>query len=56
MTYSKTLVVLAKSIKRGNFCIAGKDMADFSWVRPVKDTPYSNNELCNFSNRSNGKI
>jgi len=52
MTYSRTLVVLAKSIKKGGFCIAGKDIETNNWVRPVKDTPFTGTELCNLSNRT----
>ena len=52
MTYSRTLVVLAKSIKNRNFCIAGKDTETHNWVRPVKDCPFSGEELCNLSDRS----
>lgn len=33
----KTIVILAKSIKNGNFCIAGKDLNTKEWVRPVSD-------------------
>ncbi len=52
MTYSKKLVVLAKSIKHGAFCIAGKDIESYNWVRPVKDTPFKEEELCNLSNHT----
>lgn len=52
MTYSRTLVVLAKSIKKRNFCIAGKNTETYDWVRPVKGTPFTGEELCNLSNRS----
>ncbi|HHE9442967.1 TPA: hypothetical protein ACPG1Q_000752 [Haemophilus influenzae 10810] len=31
----KTIVILAKSIKNGHFCIAGKDLSNFEWIRPV---------------------
>ena len=50
MTYSRTLVVLAKSIKKGDFCIAGKNIETYDWIRPVKDCPFSGEELCNLSN------
>ncbi|KKL79645.1 hypothetical protein LCGC14_2012720, partial [marine sediment metagenome] len=52
MTYSKTLVVLAKSAKKRNFCIAGKNIETNEWVRPVKGSPFTGDELCNLSNRT----
>jgi len=52
MTYSRTLIVLAKSNKHGGYCIAGKDFKTGKWVRPVKDTPFTGDELCNLSNRT----
>lgn len=33
----KTIVVLAKSIKHGKYCVAGKDINSNEWVRPVSD-------------------
>lgn len=33
----KTIVVLAKSIKHGKYCVAGKDINSNEWVRPVLD-------------------
>lgn len=50
MSYSKRLVILAKSIKFGNFCIAGKDIKTNNWVRPVKKNAFNGKELSNFSN------
>ncbi|KAE9540626.1 hypothetical protein HT665_08465 [Ursidibacter maritimus] len=32
---NKTIVILAKSIKNGHFCIAGKDILTNDWIRPV---------------------
>lgn len=40
MAYSKTIVCLAKSIKHGGYCIAGKELVDnrfAGWIRPVSD-------------------
>ncbi|MGC6409042.1 dual OB domain-containing protein [Bisgaard Taxon 45] len=31
----KTIIILAKSIKNGHFCIAGKDIKTHEWIRPV---------------------
>lgn len=31
----KTIVILAKSIKKGGLCIAGKDIESKEWIRPV---------------------
>lgn len=50
MTYSKELIILAKSIKKGGFCIASKNLNNYEWVRPVKDSPFSTNDLCNSHN------
>lgn len=33
----KKIVILAKSIKNGHFCIAGKDLTTGEWIRPVSD-------------------
>jgi hypothetical protein len=33
----KTMVVLAKSIKHGKYCVAGKDIDSNKWIRPVSD-------------------
>ncbi len=52
MTYSKTLIVLAKSIKKRGFCIAGKEIETHKWVRPVKESPFSNDECDNLSNQN----
>ncbi len=52
MAYSRTLIVLAKSTKHRGFCIAGKDFKTSKWVRPVKDNPFTGDELCNLSNRT----
>ena len=52
MTYSKELIILAKSIKKGGFCIAGKNLNNYEWVRPVKDSPFSTNDLCNSLNHN----
>jgi hypothetical protein len=40
MAYNKTIVCLAKSIKHGGYCIAGKESVDdrfAGWIRPVSD-------------------
>jgi len=37
MTIRKTIVVLAKSLKHRNYCVAGKDINSKEWVRPVSD-------------------
>ena len=37
MTYRKTIVCLAKSVKHGGYCIAGKEVDNGEWVRPVSD-------------------
>lgn len=37
MAITKTIVVLAKSIKHGKYCIAGKDIESKEWLRPVSD-------------------
>ncbi|HUU76890.1 MAG TPA: hypothetical protein VMX55_01000 [candidate division Zixibacteria bacterium] len=50
MTYLKTLIILAKSKKKGRYCIAGKNLADGNWVRPVKSSPFTSYELKNISN------
>jgi len=52
MTYSKTLVVLAKSKKKRALCIAGKETMTTNWVRPVKGNPFTSDELCNLANRT----
>ena len=52
MPYSRRLVILAKSRKRGRICIAGIDMDARNWIRPVKNTPFTSNELCNLSNHT----
>lgn len=33
----KTIVVLAKSIKHGKYCVAGKDINSNEWIRPVSN-------------------
>jgi hypothetical protein len=33
----KTIVVLAKSIKHGKYCVAGKDINSKEWIRPVSN-------------------
>lgn len=33
----KEIVILAKSIKHGNFCVAGKDVSTKKWIRLVSD-------------------
>lgn len=35
MSTSHKIVVLANSIKQGDFCVAGKDCSTSEWVRPV---------------------
>jgi hypothetical protein len=37
MYITKTIVVLAKSIKHGKYCVAGKDINSKEWLRPVSD-------------------
>ena len=37
MSYRKTIVCLAKSIKHGGYCIAGKEVESGKWIRPVSD-------------------
>jgi hypothetical protein len=37
MKLTKTIIVLAKSIKHNNYCIAGKDITSSEWVRIVSD-------------------
>ncbi len=33
----KTIVILANSVKHGQYCVAGKDIVTKQWVRTVKD-------------------
>ena len=35
MAYTRTLVILANSVKKGRYCVAGKDLETGEWVRPV---------------------
>ena len=49
MTYTKRLIILAKSIKHQRFCIAGKDYETHDWIRPVKNLPFTHEECRNFS-------
>lgn len=37
MPYQKTIVCLAKSVKHGGYCIAGKEVETGNWIRPVSD-------------------
>ena len=37
MHYWKTIVCLAKSVKHGGYCIAGKEIESREWIRPVSD-------------------
>ncbi len=37
MPIKKTIVVLAKSIKHNQYCVAGKDINSKEWIRPVSD-------------------
>jgi hypothetical protein len=37
MSYRKSIVCLAKSVKHGGYCIAGKDLETGNWIRPVSD-------------------
>jgi len=34
----KTIVIFANSIKHGKHCVAGKDIHNCQWIRPVRDT------------------
>ena len=33
----RTIVILAKSFKHGNYCIAGREIHTGAWIRPVSD-------------------
>ena len=35
MSYSREIVILANSAKKGGFCVAGKDIRTGEWIRPV---------------------
>ncbi len=37
MPYQKVIVCLAKSIKHGGYCIAGKEVDSGEWIRPISD-------------------
>lgn len=37
MPYQKYIVCLAKSVKHGGYCIAGKEIESGRWVRPISD-------------------
>ena len=37
MSYTKRVVCFANSYKTGGTCIAGKDVKDGAWIRPVSD-------------------
>jgi hypothetical protein len=37
MPIKKTIVVLAKSIKHKQYCVAGKDIISKEWISPVSD-------------------
>lgn len=49
MSYSKRLIILAKSKKHQSYCIAGKDYKTHDWIRPVKNSPFTTKECCNLS-------
>lgn len=38
---NKEIIILAKSIKRGDFCIAGVDSTTGEWIRPVSENKLS---------------
>lgn len=46
----KEIVILAKSIKNGGFCIAGKDVNTNEWIRPV--STINGGELSNEQSKS----
>lgn len=52
MPFTKTIVVLAKSIKHGGHCVAGKDVNTGKWVRVVSDTNGAelSNQQCKCTN------
>lgn len=35
MSYSREIVILASSAKKGGYCVAGKDIRTGEWIRPV---------------------
>lgn len=35
MSYSREIVILANSAKKGGYCVAGKDIRTGEWIRPV---------------------
>ncbi len=37
MSYQKTIVCLAKWVKHGGYCIAGKEVEARTWIRPVSN-------------------
>src|SRR5579859_3143715 len=39
MSYTKRIVCFANSYKTGGSCIAGKDLNNGTWIRPVSDRP-----------------
>jgi len=51
MSYTKRLVILAKSRKLQGYCIAGKNYETHDWIRPVKELPFTTEECCNISDR-----
>ena len=45
MTITKDILILAKSWKHGDYCIAGKEMRTGNWIRPVSDNNETNGAI-----------
>lgn len=45
MTITKDILILAKSGKHGDFCIAGKEIGTGNWIRPVSDNNETNGAI-----------
>lgn len=45
MTITKDILILAKSGKHGNFCIAGKEIRTGNWIRPISDNNETNGAI-----------
>lgn len=43
MSYTREIVILANSAKKGGYCVAGKDIRTGEWIRPV--STFSGGEL-----------
>lgn len=41
----RNIVILAKSAKNTNFCLAGIDITTKEWIRPISNDPSSNDSV-----------